>query len=119
MDKGDLNVHEDASTLDVADRGREGRRKYPVVTEKPRAAPLPPLPGLRNCACAGGARAGPVRGGAWAVAGTELKARGAGLDGGGADWAGPRRIRIWLLSQFFCPAGHDPLLQNFLSFFLS
>lgn len=60
-----------------------------------------------------------MRGGAWAVAGTELKARGAGLDGGGADWAGPRRIRIWLLSQLFCPAGHDPLLQNFLSFFLN
>ena len=50
VDKGDLNVHDDASTLDVADRGREGRRKYPVVTEKPRAAPLPPLPGLREIA---------------------------------------------------------------------
>ena len=64
MDKGDLNVHDDASTLDVADRGREGRRKYPVVTEKPRAAALPPLPGLREIAPAqaGGGGAGEGRG---------------------------------------------------------
>lgn len=51
VNKGDLNVHEDARNLGCGRSGVvRGRRKYPVVTEKPRAAPLPPLPGLREIA---------------------------------------------------------------------
>lgn len=118
MNKRDLNVHEDASTLDVADRGRGGRRKYPVVTtEKPRAAPLPPLPGLREIAPAQAERGGAGEGGAWAVAGTEPKSERGGLDGGGR----PTGRGLEESGSGFCPSfsaqqGMILFFRNFLSF---
>lgn len=98
MDKGDLNVHEDASTWMWQIGVVRGVEKIPSRDRKTRGL-RSSASGLReNCAPAqaereGGGREGAGRG---AVAGTELKVRGAGLIRGLIK--GDEELWIWLLS---------------------